>query len=103
MRQVDVEGRTVAVHVEEAASPNGIDVILIHGAGFDHTAWRFQTRFLAGRGFRVLAPDLPGHGSSEGPTLASIDEMAAWLGDLAGAFESERSVLIGLMATSVTA
>ena len=95
MRQVDVEGRTVAVHVEEAASPNGIDVILIHGAGFDHTAWRFQTRFLAGRGFRVLAPDLPGHGSSEGPTLASIDEMAAWLGDLAGAFESKRSVLIG--------
>jgi len=25
-------------------------VILIHGAGGDHTTWRFQTRWLAARG-----------------------------------------------------
>ena len=95
MKQVGVWGRTAAVHVEGAVSPEARDVVLIHGAGFDHTAWRFQTRFLAGRGFRVLAPDLPGHGGSEGPTLASIDEMAAWLGGFADSLEIERPVLIG--------
>lgn len=95
MMHVTLRGRTVAVHVEEPVSANGIDVVLIHGAGFDHTAWRFQTRFLAGRGYRVLAPDLPGHGGSDGPTLASIDEMAEWLGELAAALGSERPVLIG--------
>ncbi len=95
MRQVTLGGRTVAVHVEEPASPNGVDVMLIHGAGFDHTAWRFQTRYLAGRGYRVLAPDLPGHGTSDGPTLGSIEEMAEWLGEFAGALGAERPVLVG--------
>lgn len=95
MKQVQVGGRSVAVHVEEPASPNGVDVILIHGAGFDHTAWRFQTRFLAGRGYRVLAPDLPGHGGSDGPALGSIDEMADWIGELSAAVGADRPVLIG--------
>lgn len=94
MKHVSVRGRSVAVHVEEPVSPNGVDAILIHGAGFDHTAWRFQTRFLAGRGFRTLAPDLPGHGASEGPALASIDEMAEWLGDFSDALDADRPVLI---------
>ncbi len=54
-------------------------VVLVHGAGFDHTSWVLQTRYLAHRGFAVLAVDLPGHGSSDGPTLASVDAMADWL------------------------
>ena len=39
-------------------------VVLLHGAGFDHTAWALQTRWFAHHGFGVLAPDLPGHGRS---------------------------------------
>jgi len=95
MRHVTVEGRSAAVHVEEPASPNGVDLVLIHGAGFDHTAWRYQTRFLAGRGYRVFAFDLPGHGASEGPSLGSIEEMADWLGELLGVLGVERPVLAG--------
>ncbi len=95
MRQVGIGGRTVAVHVEDPVESNGADVVLIHGAGFDHTAWRYQTRFLAGRGYRVLAPDLPGHGGSDGPPLGSIEEMAEWLGELSGVLGLERPVLIG--------
>lgn len=54
-------------------------VILIHGAGGDHTVWRYQTAWLADSGFDVTAIDLPGHGSNEEPALGSIEDMAGWL------------------------
>lgn len=54
-------------------------VILIHGAGMDSTVWSLQTRYLAYRGFRVIAVDLPGHGGSEGNALTSIADQADWL------------------------
>ena len=57
---------------------SGGAVLLVHGAGNDHTIWRFLTRRLAGAGYPVLAVDLPGHGKSEGPGLESIEEMADW-------------------------
>ena len=42
-------------------------VVLLHGAGFDHSAWALHSRWFAHHGFAVLAPDLPGHGRSAGP------------------------------------
>jgi pimeloyl-ACP methyl ester carboxylesterase len=54
-------------------------VVMIHGAGMDHVVWALQARSLAHRGRAVLALDLPGHGRSAGPALASIAEMSAWL------------------------
>lgn len=95
MRHIALAGRRVAVHVEEPSAPTGSDVVLVHGAGFDHTIWRYQTRFLAGRGHRALAPDLPGHGGSDGPPLDSIEGMADWLGGVMEAFECGPAVLIG--------
>jgi pimeloyl-ACP methyl ester carboxylesterase len=55
-------------------------VVFIHGAGMDHTVWALQTRYFAHHGRTVLAIDLPGHGRSKGVPLASIEDMAAWLG-----------------------
>ena len=37
-------------------------VVLLHGAGFDHTTWALHSRWFAHHGYGVLAPDLPGHG-----------------------------------------
>lgn len=54
-------------------------VVLLHGAGLDHTVWALQARALAHRGRNVLALDLPGHGRSGGPALDSIAAMAAWV------------------------
>jgi len=54
-------------------------VVMIHGAGMDHTVWALQARSLAHRGRAVLAVDLPGHGRSAGPAFASIAEMSGWL------------------------
>ena len=56
-------------------------VILLHGAGMDHTTWSLQSRWFAWHGWSVLAPDLPGHGHSAGKPLPTIEVMAAWLGD----------------------
>ena len=54
-------------------------LLMIHGAGMDSTVWQQQTRFLAHRGLRAVAVDLPGHGSSDGPPLETIAEMADWV------------------------
>jgi pimeloyl-ACP methyl ester carboxylesterase len=54
-------------------------VIFNHGAQCDHSVWILQSRYLAHHGYGVLAVDLPGHGRSAGPALASIEALAAWL------------------------
>jgi pimeloyl-ACP methyl ester carboxylesterase len=70
-------------------------VVLIHGAGFDHSAWALHSRWFAHHGFSVLAPDLPGHGRSEGPALRSIAEMSDWIAALLSAVGAAKAHLIG--------
>jgi pimeloyl-ACP methyl ester carboxylesterase len=70
-------------------------VVLIHGAGFDHSAWALHSRWFAHHGFSVLAPDLPGHGRSEGPALRSIAEMSDWIAALLSAVGATKAHLIG--------
>jgi pimeloyl-ACP methyl ester carboxylesterase len=70
-------------------------VVLLHGAGFDHSAWALYSRWFAHHGFAVLAPDLPGHGWSQGPALASIGEMADWTVALLDAVAAPGAHLIG--------
>jgi pimeloyl-ACP methyl ester carboxylesterase len=54
-------------------------VVLIHGAGQDHTIWVLPTRYFAHHQRNVLAVDLPGHGRSTGPALRTVEEMAEWI------------------------
>lgn len=68
-----------AVHTGGIPTPEGAPILLLHGAGMDHTVWRHQTRWLARRGWAVTAPDLPGHGATPGPALVTIEEMATWV------------------------
>ena len=70
-------------------------VVLIHGAGFDHTAWALHSRWFAHNGFSVLVPDMPGHGRSAGPALSSIAEMADWIAALLNVEGASTARLIG--------
>jgi pimeloyl-ACP methyl ester carboxylesterase len=70
-------------------------VIFLHGAGFDRTAWRLQTRWFAHHGRSVLAVDFPGHGWSEGAPLASIAEMADWTARLIDDAGVQQAALVG--------
>jgi pimeloyl-ACP methyl ester carboxylesterase len=70
-------------------------LVLLHGAGFDHTTWALHSRWFAHHGYAVLAPDLPGHGRSGGRGLGSIADMADWTADLLDAAGTSKAVLIG--------
>ncbi len=54
-------------------------VILLHGSGQSHVVWSLTDQYLSDQGYNVFTLDLPGHGNSEGESLNSIEEMAAWL------------------------
>src|SRR3954468_12323577 len=70
-------------------------IVLLHGAGFDHTAWALHSRWFAHHGFGVLAPDLPGHGRSAGAPLSTIAEMADWTAALLDAAGTATARLVG--------
>jgi pimeloyl-ACP methyl ester carboxylesterase len=70
-------------------------VVFLHGAGFDRTTWRLQTRWFAHHGRSVLAVDFPGHGWSEGPALGSIAAMADWTAALIEAAGLKQAALVG--------
>jgi len=55
---------------------------LVHGASLDHSVWVLYTRYFARQGYNVIAPDLPGHGHTEGSVPDSIEAMAEWLDGL---------------------
>ena len=70
-------------------------IVLLHGAGFDHTAWALHSRWFAHHGFGVLVPDLPGHGRSSGAPLTTIADMANWTAALLDAAGADKARLVG--------
>src|SRR3954469_12938976 len=70
-------------------------IVLLHGAGFDHTTWALHSRWFAHHGYGVLAPDLPGHGRSAGAPLSTIAEMADWTASLLDAAGIAKTSLVG--------
>lgn len=70
-------------------------VVLVHGAGMDHSVWALQDRALAHAGRAVLSVDLPGHGRSGGAALPSIPALADWLAALLEVVGAERAVVAG--------
>ena len=70
-------------------------LVMLHGAGMDHTVWSMQARYFAHHGFSVLNPDLPGHGRSDGPPPASIEEYTKWVLRLIMEVEAREIHLIG--------
>src|ERR1700749_3346005 len=70
-------------------------VVMIHGAGFDHSTWALHSRWFAHHGYSVLAPDLPGHGRSGGKPLTTISDMADWTAALLGAAKAPKAKLVG--------
>jgi pimeloyl-ACP methyl ester carboxylesterase len=76
----------------DAALPT---VLFLHGAGMDHTVWALLARWFAHHRCGVLAPDLPGHGRSQGTPLTSIAAMAQWAVALLDAAGAGRARVVG--------
>ncbi len=93
---INVNGAAVFAHTGgKPFDPSHPVLVLIHGAGTDHTFWGLQTRYFAHHGFSVLAVDLPGHGRSGGPALDSIDAFADWLWQVLDAVDAKQAALAG--------
>jgi pimeloyl-ACP methyl ester carboxylesterase len=102
--QLDVNGIDVFVATGGRDFDNTLPAaVFIHGAGFDHSTWALHTRWFAHHGFAVLAPDLPGHGRSAGPSLGSIADMAEWTAALLDAAGASKAHLIGHSMGSLVA
>jgi pimeloyl-ACP methyl ester carboxylesterase len=82
------------MHVREAGETRGgAPIVLVHGAGTSSTAWLGLIGRLA-RHNRVVAPDLPGHGRSEG-RVETIDDWRDAIGMCAASLCLPPSILIG--------
>jgi pimeloyl-ACP methyl ester carboxylesterase len=78
-------------------------ILMLHGAGFDHSVFALQSRWFAHHGYSVLAPDLPGHGRSAGAPLPSIAELAQWCATLLGQAGFARARVVGHSMGSLVA
>ncbi len=70
-----------------------LPVVLIHGAGGNHLHWPPEIRRLPG--FRIFAPDLPGHGKSAGRGQQSIESYAQRLVDWLESLGLHRAAFVG--------
>ncbi|WKZ36417.1 MAG: alpha/beta hydrolase [Anaerolineales bacterium] len=82
-------------------NPQRPPIILIHGAGGTYLSWPPQIRRLAGE--KIYAPDLPGHGQSEGTGRRSIEEYAGAVINFMDAENIQDAALAGISMGSAIA
>jgi epoxide hydrolase 4 len=88
----------VQLHVVQAGPRDGPLVVLLHGFPEFWYGWRRQIPYLAGRGFRVWAPDQRGYNLSDKPRAVSayrIEELAADIIGLLDAAGRKQAMVVG--------
>ncbi len=87
----------VRIHFQEAGDEKAPPLILIHGFISSNLVWSDVFLPLAGAGFRVIAPDLPGYGYSDKPNNAeyTIESQTRAVLGLMDRLEIEKATLVG--------
>jgi pimeloyl-ACP methyl ester carboxylesterase len=75
-----VEANGISLYVEEHGE--GTPVLMLHGWPDSARLWRRQVPVLAGRGYRVVTPDLRGFGRSEQPAEVRSYGLRNVVGDI---------------------
>jgi pimeloyl-ACP methyl ester carboxylesterase len=91
---VDTNGIRLAVH--EAG--NGPPIILLHGFPELAYSWRHQLPALAAAGYRAIAPDQRGYGSSDKPPDVSDYTIQKLIADIEGMLDAmslDKAVFVG--------
>ncbi len=91
MSKLEVRGIEIA-YDDVGAGPA---ILFLHGFPFNRSMWREQIDLLSPE-FRVVAPDLRGHGESTVTPQATVDEMAQDVVALLDALHIEEAVICGL-------
>ena len=82
--------------VLDVGARDGDTVMLLHGFSLDHSAWEPVMTRLVDAGFRVVAPDLRGHGDSElGSEPPKLEVLHRDLARIATSLGIERYHLVG--------
>jgi pimeloyl-ACP methyl ester carboxylesterase len=95
-RHVDTNG--IRMHIAESGPVDGPAVVLCHGFPECWYSWRHQLEVLGDAGYRVIAPDQRGYGTTDMPPSVDQYTQLHLVGDLVGmldALEIERSVVVG--------
>jgi 3-oxoadipate enol-lactonase len=98
LQLVDTGGTRLACRVTGGGAP----LVLLHPLGEDGSTWADLTRRLAGR-YRVFAPDLRGHGSSDRCAEYSFELMRDDVLGLLDALGLDRVTLLGHSMGAVVA
>jgi pimeloyl-ACP methyl ester carboxylesterase len=86
----------VRLDYTESGAPSGRAVVLLAGFKAAATTWLFQVPALEAAGYRVLAVDLRGHGTSERPDFGhSMARRGADVHDVLEALDLRGVVLVG--------
>ncbi len=95
-RFVSAAGLRWHVQVAGPTGENVPDLLLVHGTAAASHSWRDLLPLLAAR-FRVIAPDLPGHGFTDLPPQQrlSLPSMAASLGALLRTLDAKPVLAVG--------
>lgn len=95
---LNLDGRIGFVQDCVPDRPNGSTLLLVHTAGQSGVQWRNSLPTLAELGYRVVVPDLPGHGHSEpapGGAVTDLGWYAAWLVKLTDALGLSNPLVVG--------
>jgi 3-oxoadipate enol-lactonase len=77
----------VTLYYEDIGDPEAPAVVLLHGFTSDHRMWRPVVDAFAAD-YRVVAPDLRGHGASDAPEDIESYTMAAYSADVGALLDS---------------
>ena len=96
MPEVSIQGNQIHYLMGDNLDKSLPTLLFIHGAGQRATAWRFQEDVFANHpNFNFIALDLPGHGSSEGDGLGSVDDYKDFVLEFIKTLELSDVILIG--------
>ena len=86
-------GITISYHDSGSGSP----ILFLHSFGHNKNLWFPQLTHFLERGFRVLAPDMPGHGgSSFDPARHGVDQMAQCYIELLVSLGTSKTIIAGI-------
>lgn len=91
-----IEANGIQMHIAEQGE--GSLVLLCHGFPETWYSWRHQIPMLAETGFRAVAPDLRGYGSTEQPEAIDQYTVLHLVGDMVGlldALDVETAAIVG--------
>jgi pimeloyl-ACP methyl ester carboxylesterase len=91
-----VDGRWGQIHVRVAGPENGPTVVLVHKMVWSSIEFSKAQPWLAARGIRSMAVDLPGYGLSDSPEKQpSADDYADDLIPILDHFKVKKAVMVG--------